>query len=392
MINLNCYSPHTPVAGSAVPDVTQITWKWNKVPISLGYKWNTTADYTSATYTGADTSITETGLSCNTSYTRYVWAYNSCGASAPVSMTQSTFSVPPPAPAPGTCMPGFSSIVWNWNPVPGVTGYRWSSDPADFYFSTDMGTTTTKLETGLNYGTTYTRYIRSYDDCGHSVNTVLTQTTSPLSSCAGFTDPRDGKYYNAVVIGYQCWMAQNLNIGTRVNGSVDQTDNGIREKYCYDDQESNCAVYGGLYQWAELVQYSNGATNTTYFTTEPTENLQGICPQGYHVPTHLEWTTLIAFNGGLPVAGGKMKETGTVHWSPPNTGATNSSGFTALPGGVRRDDVLGYLDFHTYGTFFSATETSSYNVYIYSLYNNSVQGEYLAHSKSWGRSVRCCKN
>jgi uncharacterized protein (TIGR02145 family) len=134
----------------------------------------------------------------------------------------------------------------------------------------------------------------------------------------------DGNNYTTVQIGTeksgaQIWMAENLNVGTRINGSQNQLNNGIIEKYCYNDLESNCAIYGGLYQWNEMMQYNS------------TPGVQGICPTGWHLPTDAEWFTLIDYLGGVSIAGGKMK--GTAHWESPNTGATNSSGFTGLPGG-----------------------------------------------------------
>ena len=147
-------------------------------------------------------------------------------------------------------------------------------------------------------------------------------------------DIRDERAYNTVQIGTQCWMAENLNIGVRVDAVNDQSDNSIIEKYCYNDIEDSCDVSGGLYQWNVMMQYIT------------TEGVQDICPPtgGWHLPTDTEWCTLENYvdvgtiscsrigNGGID-AGGNLKETGTNHWSSPNMGTTNSSGFNALPGG-----------------------------------------------------------
>ncbi len=129
-------------------------------------------------------------------------------------------------------------------------------------------------------------------------------------------------------------------------------NNSIIEKYCYNNSTANCDIYGGLYQWNEMMQY----------TTTP--GAQGICPAtGWHLPTDAEWTILTTFLGGEGIAGGKMKTTGTIEagtglWYAPNTGATNESGFTALPGGYRSDngdfDGLGY-----YAYFWSSTEINT---------------------------------
>ncbi|MBI9038907.1 MAG: hypothetical protein JEY97_12305 [Bacteroidales bacterium] len=153
---------------------------------------------------------------------------------------------------------------------------------------------------------------------------VLIYPGSSSFTCGDpITDPRDGQVYTTVEIGTQCWMAENLNIGEMINGNSNMTNNSVIEKYCYVNDAANCEIYGGLYQWNEMMEYST------------TQGVQGICPSGWHLPTDGEWTILTDFLGGESVAGGKMKETGITHWNAPNTGATNVSGFTALPGGFR---------------------------------------------------------
>ncbi len=190
------------------------------------------------------------------------------------------------------------------------------------------------------------------------------------------TDTRDGKPYMTVQIGSQCWFAQNLNIGTRINGTVNQTNNGVREKYCYNDLESNCQIYGGLYQWDELMQYVI------------TEGAKGLCPNGWHIPTDDEFATLANYLGGESVAGGKMKETGTTHWYTPNTGATNSSGFTALPGGYRSGSGS-FDNLADYAYFWSSSQTSSSYAWKRSLSYNSADMYRNSYSKRGGFSGRC---
>ena len=96
--------------------------------------------------------------------------------------------------------------------------------------------------------------------------------------CGPFIDARNNKLYQTILIGEQCWMKENLNIGEIINGTQEQTNNSIIEKYCHDNIGTNCDIYGGLYQWDEVMQY---LTN---------EGVQGICPQGWHIPTDAEWT------------------------------------------------------------------------------------------------------
>ncbi|MFK5855086.1 MAG: FISUMP domain-containing protein [Bacteroidota bacterium] len=199
-------------------------------------------------------------------------------------------------------------------------------------------------------------------------------------ACGGtLTDSRDAQNYTTVQIGTQCWMAENLNIGTMIIGTTDQTDNSTIEKYCYDDNSSKCSTYGGLYQWDEMMEYSTA------------EGTQGICPAGWHVPTDGEYSTLITILGGESVAGGKMKETGTTHWNSPNTGATNSSGFTGLPGGFRTTSGT-FTDINGYGNFRTSSEVSTTTSWLYGLTYFSAQIAWGNHLKATGISVRCLQD
>ncbi len=108
-----------------------------------------------------------------------------------------------------------------------------------------------------------------------------------MPSCPGLPQfSYGGQIYHTIQIGTQCLMRENLNIGTMVAGISEQTNDSILEKYCYNDDTANCAIYGGLYQWAEMMQY----------TTTP--GAQGICPAGWHIPISAEWDTLVSFLGG----------------------------------------------------------------------------------------------
>jgi uncharacterized protein (TIGR02145 family) len=195
----------------------------------------------------------------------------------------------------------------------------------------------------------------------------------------------DGNNYEIVQIGTQTWMAENLKVGVRIDGIQEQTNNTIIEKYCHDDNVNNCIIYGGLYQWDEMMQYIT------------TEGVQGICPTGWHLPTDTEWTTLIDFLGGVWVAGGKMKvigaiESGTGLWRAPNAGATNESGFSALPGANRNSDgtfsLLGYS-----GYWWCSTElgTNIAGVMLMN-YENSSAGLIPISVIHYGYSVRCIRN
>ena len=214
-------------------------------------------------------------------------------------------------------------------------------------------------------------------------------TFNPWQCGLPFYDTRDGQTYETVQIGEQCWMAENLNIGTMINGSGNQSDNGEIEKYCYSKSTGNCDTYGGLYQWDEMMQYTT------------TQGVQGICMEGWHLPTDAEWcileqevdpTITCSSTGWRGVdGGGKLKESGTTHWNSPNTGATNSSGFTALPGGIRDADGsfggLGYV-----GYWWSSSEGGASSVWYRYLGFGYAQVGRDGYDVSGGFAVRCLKS
>jgi len=202
------------------------------------------------------------------------------------------------------------------------------------------------------------------------------------------TDTRDGQNYPSVQIGTQCWLARNMNIGAMIPGANSQQNDGTIEKYCHGNSSANCDMYGGLYQWNEMMQY---------VTTPATK---GICFDGWHLPTDAEWCTLEQYvdptitcgsTGWRGVnGGGKLKETGTSHWTTPNAGATNSSGFTALPGGFR--DANGNFNSLAYtGDFWSSDENGSAAWYRGLSYTLPQVYRYYCN-KGYGFSVRCIQD
>jgi uncharacterized protein (TIGR02145 family) len=182
----------------------------------------------------------------------------------------------------------------------------------------------------------------------------------------------EGQTYGTVLIGGQCWMNENLNYETGTS-------------WCYNNDPSYCITYGRLYNWATIM---NGANSSNFVPS----GVQGICPTGWHIPSKAEWDILINHLGTFSVAGGKMKEIGFEHWNVPNVGATNESGFTALPGGRRRTDGTFY-HMGEVGIWWSTTDispnsyASSTNVY-YDI-DDTIQN-YI--SKANGFSLRCIKD
>ena len=144
--------------------------------------------------------------------------------------------------------------------------------------------------------------------------------------------------------------------------------------YCnYENDNVNVATYGRLYNWYAV------------------DDSRGLAPVGWHVPTDDEWQTLIEYLGGSSVAGGKMKETGTTHWNGPNTGATNESDFTALPGGYR--DWTGVFYNKGYWAYFwSSTYISSDDAWIRNLSYFDSEAHRYYKFKRCGFSVRCVRD
>lgn len=164
------------------------------------------------------------------------------------------------------------------------------------------------------------------DEPNDATNGKTTAVFNPNVNYGSMTD-QDGNVYKTVVIGTQTWMAESLRTtryrdGTAIPNVKDEKDwlALTTGGYCNNNNTNDndtIATYGRLYNWYAIA------------------DSRMIAPMGWHVPTDAEWTTMTTYLGGESVAGGKMKETGTTHWETPNTGATNQSGFTALPSGYR---------------------------------------------------------
>jgi uncharacterized protein (TIGR02145 family) len=193
----------------------------------------------------------------------------------------------------------------------------------------------------------------------------------------------DGNVYNTVTIGTQTWMIENLKttryrngdlIGTTLPATLDiHLESTPKYQWVYEGNESNVSTYGRLYTWYAVTDTRN------------------ICLIGWHLPNNIEWTTLTTFLGGENVAGGKLKETGMTHWISPNTGATNETGFSALPGGGR-DSYGGFFDVGRNGGWWSSDDYNTNSAWYFYLYNDYNNVNKPSDSKSNGYSVRCLKD
>jgi uncharacterized protein (TIGR02145 family) len=190
----------------------------------------------------------------------------------------------------------------------------------------------------------------------------------------------DGNVYRTIQIGSQLWMAENLRATHYRNGDVIPNVSGASATWntlvtgaCYTYvTTADDMAYGKLYNWNAVHDSRN------------------IAPKGWHIPSDAEWVTLANTLGGINVAGGKLKETGTIHWLAPNSGATNEASFTALPGGLYPGSAMS--DFRLGGYFFTTTSLSDQYAVSYHLsYGDSKTDKYTT-LKYLGASVRCVKD
>jgi len=273
-------------------------------------------------------------------------------------------------------------VCWSSTGIPTISDFKTVHGPGQpYYFESVL--------TGLKSNFIYRVHAYATNLAGTAYGNVIEFMTDFICGTT-LTDQRDGKTYLTKQYGEQCWMTANLNIGVRKNGSVNQTNDGIIEKYCYDNNEVNCNIYGGLYQWDELMQYSTEASPP------------GICPEGWHIPSDPEWKAFEIWLGMTPEQadglqwrgtdeGGKLKAAGTTYWLTPNTGATNSTLFTALPSGNRTGsgtfDGLGYMTDYWTSTLIIDTHC------FYRMLNYDQSKIYrIDGNKSYATPVRCIKN
>ena len=220
----------------------------------------------------------------------------------------------------------------------------------------------------------------SFKPNGYSVRCVKTASVNPPSLYKVYDI--DGNAYDTVHIGTQIWMMQNLKTTKFRNGNIIpnitvNNDWAALTTGAYSNYNNDTAIaitYGRLYNYASVA------------------DTRGLCPSGWHVPDNNEWNALNTYLGGESVAGGKLKEAGLSHWNAPNDGATNQSGFTALPAGHRHYFYgdFGYLG--EYAQFWSATQFNSSYAYYESLYRIDSNVTFTYTYKNQGFSVRCIKD
>ncbi|MEI6823367.1 MAG: FISUMP domain-containing protein [Bacteroidota bacterium] len=244
--------------------------------------------------------------------------------------------------------------------------------------SSGIGNFTSKL-TGLAAGTTYTVRAYATNSAGTAYGDAMIFTTlsAPIYDI-------DGNGYDTIIIGTQTWLKENLKVTHYRNGDSilpNITNNTYGKYYDYNNSSDSSITYGKLYNFNAV------------------EDQRNLCPTGWHVPSDTEWTVLTNYLGGASIAGGKLKETGTTHWISPNIGATNETGFTALPGGflyfVQYSTSSSFVYNGHYGVWWSSSiDTTNLLTYAWcrSIYNNGSGITRDSVDQEFGLSVRCLKD
>ena len=356
----------TPTSGTAPLTVSftdqstnnPTSWQWNFGDGETSTQQNPTHTYHNTdTYTISLTTTNSVGS--NTKTQNNLIVVNSGGSAPIANFTASPTSGTAPLTVTFTDQSSNSPTIWQWDF--GDSGTSTEQNPSHIY--NNNGTYTVTLSVTNNYGNdtkNYTDYIY--------VNSSI--SGQPCPGTPTVTDA-DGNIYNTVQIGNQCWMKENLKVGMRINGSQEMSNNGIIEKYCYDDNPSNCDVYGGLYQWREMMQYTTS------------EGTKGICPDGWHIPMDNEWYSLVNYLGGVSPAYFALIVGG-------------SSGFETLMAGYYTPFGNQFANINEFASFWTSTENDNSYSWNYSLFDLTWVEKVVSRAsdgyKKEGRSVRCLKN
>lgn len=236
--------------------------------------------------------------------------------------------------------------------------------------------------------------------CTQCKSSKAVQADTQKAWTCGETLVYEGQSYATIQMGEQCWMAENLNVGRMIKGAADMSDNNVLEKYCYDNDAAQCTSYGALYQWDEIMQYTT------------VEGAQGICPDGWHLPTDKEWMKMEetlgicagkqfgcsgsweyrGTNQGSQLAGNKALWHDDLNYRLSKDPSFGTSGFKVLPAGLRSySKDFGNLGFST-RFWTSSTDGNPAAIISRGLDCENTAVERTDYNKLHGYSVRCIKD
>lgn len=330
----------------------------------------------------------------NTDFNK-VWGYNGSewrelgGSSCPVPAQPGSIS------GNSTVVENATGEAYSIAAVPDATAYTWAV-PAGATIATGQGTTNITVDFGTTSGNIT---VYATNACGNSAERILAVTLTPAFVCGTSTvTDIDGNVYNTVQIGSQCWLQQDLKVTHYPNGDVIPEISDISVWAALADDNISDGYY--FYGFTHLYSYSAAIGDD--WVRDNNVN-QGICPDGWHLPSDDEWKELEKELGMSQAnadatgwrgtdEGGKLKDIGTTWWLAPNTGATNSSGFRALG--------TGYIhsNHHTTGAawgagyWWTSTENNSTTAWYRSLQYDKTDVYRENYEKSFGRAVRCVKD
>ncbi|MCK9212217.1 MAG: hypothetical protein M0P61_15360 [Ignavibacteriaceae bacterium] len=367
-----------------VDESSDPTLYWNIVSNAKNYSVEVSTNSSFTSFVFNEDSLMETSMQLHglDELTKYYWRVNATNEFGSMGWSETRYFITgttplPPillSPSDGAINQLFSPKL-TWNESTGTKYYYLQlaidSSFSNLVFSQSVGQVTNWIAYGLKALTKYYWKVRASNNVGIS-NWSERWSFTTQGVCGGIeTILYENKTYHTVIIGNQCWLKENLNVGTMIQSPVNMSDNGILEKYCWNNNALNCDTYGGLYQWSEAMKYSS------------TSGTQGICPEGWHIPTSSEFAILATAVGQ---SGNALKAVGQ---GTGNGAGTNTSGFSALLSGFRMYN--GYFQGHGYYLWSSTIQTDVYSksMFMYDDVNDISDGTSI---QVYGYGIRCLKD
>jgi len=389
----------TDIAASTATSGGNVTSDGGLAVTTRGVCWSTaatptTADSKTVDGTGTGSFVSSlSGLTTGTTYNVRAYATSTAGTAYGVVVSFTTPQIPTVTTTAITSIlvvaaSGGGNVTSSGGVSVTGRGICWSTSasPTINDSKTTDGTGGGGFTSGLTSLLANTKYyVRAY-----ATNLIGTAYGNEVSFTTFAVMDNDGNGYYSVVISTQEWMKSNLRTTTYSDGTAIQNVTDVTAWFTtstgayatYNNSSGNLTLYGALYNW--------------YAVTDA----HHLCPTGWHAPDDSEWDALANQLGGASTAGGKMKATGTIPagtglWDTPNTGATNESGFTGLPGGSIGDTSGGppshFTDMTGRGHWWSTTGSPSFVNWRYLSFNDSNLGSAGNFTQN-GKSVRCIKN